>query len=110
MNMFDKSVKFNIVVGAMLATYLWFDNKKYQYRMKGRAKNNSFPATYSGELKQASCIIKLGGSACTFKQTFETYNHENVQKFSEQLSEICNGDSSYKPLAIHGAGSFGHFH
>ena len=56
-----------------------------------------------------SCIIKFGGSACTKKDSFETINQDAVNLFGEQLSEISELDAAFKPLVIHGAGSFGHF-
>lgn len=59
--------------------------------------------------RQASCIIKLGGSACTDKDRFETCDFEQISRFSEQLVEVRVADDSFKPIVIHGGGSFGHF-
>jgi isopentenyl phosphate kinase len=57
-----------------------------------------------------SCIIKLGGSACTIKDSFETLNQGSIDSFGEQLQDILSKDPEFRPVVIHGAGSFGHFH
>jgi len=60
-------------------------------------------------------IIKLGGSAITNKQQFETLNSVNLESFLCELKQILDEDkamSSDSPtgtILIHGAGSFGHF-
>lgn len=70
-------------------------------------KNESIPEEVP--VHRCSCVIKLGGSACTQKDSFETYNFEEVSRFSEQLSDICVSESAFRPIVLHGAGSFGHF-
>lgn len=61
------------------------------------------------DVPRCGCIIKLGGSACTKKDSFETFNFDEVSRFSEQLADIYASDSEFKPVVVHGAGSFGHF-
>lgn len=54
-----------------------------------------------------TCVVKLGGSACTNKNEFETFNEISVAATARQLRDLAQSEIS--PLLIHGAGSFGHF-
>ena len=53
---------------------------------------------------EITCVVKLGGSACTNKDVLETFNPASVSSTASQLIQ-----SEIVPLLIHGAGSFGHF-
>ncbi|KAF4658705.1 hypothetical protein FOZ61_005330 [Perkinsus olseni] len=57
---------------------------------------------------KCTCVIKIGGSACTKKDEFETLDDEILSKTAEQLSEAVD-KAGARPMLIHGAGSFGHF-
>jgi len=50
-------------------------------------------------------IVKLGGSAITFKSQLETLNHEALLACAKHLAEV----KGVHLVVIHGAGSFGHF-
>jgi isopentenyl phosphate kinase len=54
-----------------------------------------------------ACVVKLGGSACTNKNEFETFDEISVAAAARQLRHLAQSGSL--PLLIHGAGSFGHF-
>ncbi len=51
-------------------------------------------------------IVKLGGSAVTRKDKFETLNEAALTTTAKQISASC-GDA--RVLLVHGCGSFGHF-
>ena len=57
-------------------------------------------------------IVKLGGSAVTRKDTFETLNRAVLTTTAQQIRASC-GDGEYtsstRVLLVHGCGSFGHF-
>lgn len=52
-------------------------------------------------------VIKIGGSACTIKSSFETLNSESLEKTAAQLAKLVG--EGVLPAVVHGAGSFGHF-
>jgi isopentenyl phosphate kinase len=59
-------------------------------------------------------ILKLGGSAITYKDQFETLNEATLHSIAKRLHERPQSSSSSPSLSpllilIHGAGSFGHF-
>ena len=60
-------------------------------------------------VSRCGCIIKLGGSACTNKSIFETFNFAEVSRFSEQFADVCASSPEFRAIVLHGAGSFGHF-
>jgi isopentenyl phosphate kinase len=43
------------------------------------------------------------------KDSFETYNFDSVSKISDDISKLLSMSKYFKPILIHGAGSFGHF-
>ena len=51
-------------------------------------------------------IVKLGGSAVTHKDKFETLNEAALTTTAKQIRASC-GDA--RVLLVHGCGSFGHF-
>ena len=53
-----------------------------------------------------SVIVKLGGSAVTRKDKFETLNRAALDATAQQIRASC-GDG--RVLLVHGCGSFGHF-
>ncbi|XP_071956641.1 uncharacterized protein [Antedon mediterranea] len=53
---------------------------------------------------EVDSIIKLGGSAVTFKEQFETPNLDAIKQAAVMVSKIKK-----KIIIVHGAGSFGHF-
>ncbi|XP_033127248.1 isopentenyl phosphate kinase-like [Anneissia japonica] len=65
---------------------------------------NSKMATSSSMDLEIDCIIKLGGSAVTFKEKFETPNMEAIRQAAILIAKIKK-----KCIIVHGAGSFGHF-
>ncbi|XP_077994981.1 uncharacterized protein LOC144448579 [Glandiceps talaboti] len=50
------------------------------------------------------CIIKLGGSAITKKDSFETIDAEAIKHAAKIVEEVRG-----RCIVVHGAGSFGHF-
>ncbi|XP_070565589.1 uncharacterized protein [Ptychodera flava] len=50
------------------------------------------------------CIVKLGGSAITNKNSFESCKKEAIHHAAQIIAQL-NG----KCVVVHGAGSFGHF-
>ncbi|XP_072047685.1 uncharacterized protein [Amphiura filiformis] len=54
---------------------------------------------------QVECIVKLGGRAITHKERHETANTEAIQSAGALFCDTGIG----KFIAVHGAGSFGHF-
>jgi len=57
--------------------------------------------------KRVSCklLVKLGGSAITQKNAFETLEAEALHTTAQQLSSLHDS----RIVIVHGAGSFGHF-
>lgn len=53
-------------------------------------------------------IVKIGGSACTMKEQYETFNDDVMTKVCENIQDLLS-TTTIKPVVIHGAGSFGHF-
>ena len=51
-------------------------------------------------------IVKLGGSAVTRKDTFETLNRAALTTTAQQIRASCGNG---RVLLVHGCGSFGHF-
>lgn len=51
-------------------------------------------------------VVKIGGSACTKKDTFETLNEEALNASAKQLGALKK--EGVRMAIIHGAGSFGH--
>lgn len=54
-----------------------------------------------------NCIIKLGGAALTFKDTFETLNPDILEATVAHIEHLVS--QNQKIIIVHGAGSFGHF-
>ena len=90
-------------ISAALASII-YDN------IKGRQGEDDAKAEAPGDSRQGqpiSCVVKLGGSACTVKDEFETANVALIDATASQLSQVVS--EGIQPLLIHGAGSFGHF-
>jgi isopentenyl phosphate kinase len=62
-------------------------------------------------LRPPACriVIKLGGSACTDKASFETVDEACLERTAQQLAQTRAAAGEDRVL-LHGAGSFGHFH
>ena len=60
-------------------------------------------------LRPPACriVIKLGGSACTDKASFETVDEGCLHCTAQQLAQTRLGTEDR--VLLHGAGSFGHF-
>ena len=54
-------------------------------------------------------LVKLGGSACTDKATFETVSESRLRATARQLA-ATRPTAAEDRVVLHGAGSFGHFH
>lgn len=58
--------------------------------------------------KRACVIVKLGGSAITEKDNFETVKQEVLDATAHHISTAVR-ESGLDVIVVHGAGSFGHF-
>lgn len=56
----------------------------------------------------ADVVVKIGGSACTKKATFETLNDVALSAICGQLATLPK--EGFSLAVVHGAGSFGHQH
>ena len=63
-------------------------------------------ATATASTDGPAVIVKLGGSAVTRKDKFETLNRAALTTTARQIKASC-GDG--RVLLVHGCGSFGHF-
>jgi len=59
------------------------------------------------QFETIDCIIKIGGSAITNKDKFETLNDDVLDQVTSMISDLHK--AGIKMIVIHGAGSFGHF-
>ena len=57
----------------------------------------------------STIVLKIGGSAITKKDQFETLKPDALEKTAQQISSALNADSPPSLVIVHGAGSFGHF-
>ena len=54
-------------------------------------------------------IVKLGGSAVTMKDVYETLNSEMLSQFVHDVRDALTKRPGLGLVIVHGAGSFGHF-
>jgi hypothetical protein len=49
-------------------------------------------------------IVKLGGSAITYKNEFEKLHQNNLEICAKQISNVINRNLKMKVIIVHGAG------
>jgi hypothetical protein len=59
--------------------------------------------------RSLDCLVKLGGSAITVKESLETLHEDGLARGCAAVRDAAK-QSNATVVVVHGAGSFGHFH
>lgn len=83
-------------LGALISHRCWIGGKSWRIRQK-RNKIEKL------------VILKLGGSAITHKDSYESLNLQALAESASHIRYVLGADPSLRLVVVHGAGSFGHF-
>ena len=109
-NSCNKKLFFDIaILAATASSYKHDASIKLKIGRRSSALLSNCDAHTQVSASRNTVIVKLGGSAITVKDTFETLRDDSLNSTANQIRQLLQENYHINLVVVHGAGSFGHF-